>query len=669
MNNTSSKFREDLQGLRAVAIWLVLMAHSGLNILPGGFIGVDVFFVISGYLITSLLYREKQQTGRISLLRFYAKRLKRLFPALLFMVVAVTVFILILLTPFESSSQLLSIPYVLTWTSNINFALTEIDYFDDLAGKDMFLHTWSLGVEEQFYLIWPFIILLLFAKNSFRMANGSLARDKLMVSFLLFAGFIIAYYWNEYSPQQAYYMMPTRIWQLAFGAAVYVFFSASGERKEIKPDYHPRLSRYVAYSGLFLVIGFAIAFNPNQYNPGLWTVIPVAGAALIIVSGNLASRSGASLLSHPLLVWFGDRSYSMYLWHWPVFVLGYLIGFEGQYLPVLAMVMLVIALSHVSYHYVELPFWKGRFSQHTPRNYILSTLCVLAIVLLAHDYGVDVMTKANSVAMAEKNAIEKLSRKWRDDMPVLYRDGCDAGFERSTPEPCVFAGDGFQKTAVFIGDSIGAQWFSFMTELYPEPEWRIIAYTKSACAMVDEDYYYPRIKKIYSSCTAWRNAALNEIQQIKPDVVVTGNSISYEFNRSQWIDGSSRVLDRLSLASEHVIVIPGTPSPGFHGPRCLARKSLFQDIRGNVSCESSNKLHMAIAVENYIQRAVDAFSNVHLLSLNDLVCPGDVCKAINEKDVVVFRDAVHLTDSYVRMLIPEIRKRVELIAKRKKTER
>jgi len=155
-------FRRDLQGLRAIAILLVILAHTNLGILPGGFIGVDVFFVLSGYLITGLLLLELEQSGRIAFTRFYSRRLKRLLPALIFMLSISSGVAIWLLSGVEARAQLSSSPFAATWTSNLYFAFTTIDYFDELMSKDLFLHTWSLGVEEQFYLLWPVILLILF---------------------------------------------------------------------------------------------------------------------------------------------------------------------------------------------------------------------------------------------------------------------------------------------------------------------------------------------------------------------------------------------------------------------------------------------------------------------------------------------------------------------------
>lgn len=193
-------FRPDLQGLRALAIVLVILAHAHFDLFQGGFIGVDVFFVLSGYLITGLLVRELRQTERIRFIAFYSRRLKRLLPALTAMLVIVTGTAVWLLSDLESRTQLTSAPYAATWTSNLYLALVEIDYFNELAARDLFLHTWSLGVEEQFYLIWPAFLLVLFLARQ-RFLGISAAPTKLVwLGLGLLSTVSLVYSWTLSSP-------------------------------------------------------------------------------------------------------------------------------------------------------------------------------------------------------------------------------------------------------------------------------------------------------------------------------------------------------------------------------------------------------------------------------------------------------------------------------------
>ncbi len=362
-------FRRDLQGLRAIAILLVVLTHAHLGIVPGGFIGVDVFFVLSGYLITALLLHELQQTGRIAFMRFYARRLKRLLPALVFMLSVSFGIAVWLLSGVEARAQLLSSPFAVTWTSNLYFAFATIDYFNELASQDLFLHTWSLGVEEQFYLIWPVVLLMLFwAGKLWRGANRH--RLGLMLSGLgivFIASLALSLYWTVNLPQEAFYLMPSRIWQFSTGAIVYLSLRGySLDRHELTQGFNKTVTYFTLVTGLILIIGSAMVLNRGLAYPGLWALAPSLGAASIIVAGHMISIGQTGPLAHPVLVWLGDRSYSLYLWHWPVFIFGFSLGLQDHVIPTLGMMALSLLAATLSFRYIELPFWKGRWSHARP---------------------------------------------------------------------------------------------------------------------------------------------------------------------------------------------------------------------------------------------------------------------------------------------------------------
>jgi hypothetical protein len=221
-----------------------------------------------------------------------------------------------------------------------------------------------------------------------------------------------------------------------------------------------------------------------------------------------------------------------------------------------------------------------------------------------------------------------------------------------------------RKTVVLLGDSIGAQWYSLIPELFPAPLWRIIVLTKSSCAMVDEDFYYARIGRIYRVCTDWRNAVLDELDKFDPDVLIMGSVATYDFSESQWVEGSARVLERVSKVATTVFVIPGTPSLGFDGPGCVARNLSSEGIVVPDAClAKEDRLQYVEPVAEFLGQAVNRFPNVYLLDLNDLVCPGRRCNAVSEQGLVVFRDSQHLTDTFVRAQVPFVREKIKHLIK------
>jgi peptidoglycan/LPS O-acetylase OafA/YrhL len=643
-------FRPDLQGLRAVAILLVVLAHAGVPGFAGGFVGVDVFFVLSGYLITGLLLRELEQTGRIRLLDFYARRLKRLLPAMIVMVAGTVGLAFWLLAPFEASAQLASSPYAITWTSNLYFLFSTFDYFDELASRDLFLHSWSLGVEEQFYLVWPLLLLVLISAGPAR--RGLVRSPIVLLSLVGVASLAFSLYLSSRWPHAAFYSMPARMWQFCLGAIVYVAFapSAAGAKRGTRRSGRP-VSWMALVSGIALIAGSAVGLHPNLVYPGLWALLPSIGTVLVIAAGYGLSAGHAGPLAHRSMVWLGDRSYSWYLWHWPILVLGYSVGFENDRLAVAGLVLFSLLAAMLSYRFVELPFWKGSFSFPRPLQVLPASIVVMAASLLASTHMVRHLQETGK-------AIEA-SYHWRYDFPEIYRLPCDAWFEHADVEPCVFGDENAEKTVVLLGDSIGVQWFSMVPEVFQEPGWRTVVLTKSGCAMVDVEYYYPRIGSMYEVCTEWRNAVLNHLDADKPDVIIVGSSAGYDFDEKQWVEGKERVLDRLTRAAHSVLIIPGTPSLGFDGPGCVTRHVRPGGAIGAHACNARNRVAMPYEVRRYLGKASEAYSNAHLLDLNDLICPGDICSAMDSNGIVVFRDSQHLTDSFVRAQAPTIRERVE----------
>lgn len=373
-------YRKDIQGLRAVAIILVVLAHAPLGILSGGFIGVDVFFVISGYLITGLISREYKESQKINLLNFYARRLKRLFPALFIMVVGVYFFSLWFLSASEISTQLTSLPYAISWTSNLYFTFQTIDYFDELSTRDLFLHTWSLGVEEQFYLIWPVIIILLFSfANSFAKSNFN---KKIIFLFVfLIIGFIFSVITSIYFPKSHFYAMPSRIWQFALGGIIYFLHQENNIQSifQIKQ----KLNLSMSLIGLIMLITAAITFSHNMLYPGFWAIIPSLATALIIFSGYFINHS-SNIFNHVILQWIGDRSYSWYLWHWPVFLLGSAIYSENSIIFSIFLIILSFLLAIISYRVVEIPFWKGKLSRFSSASVILVVLIIMMALIITY---------------------------------------------------------------------------------------------------------------------------------------------------------------------------------------------------------------------------------------------------------------------------------------------
>jgi len=659
--STGITFRKDIQGLRAVAVGLVVLAHAGVAGFSGGFVGVDVFFVLSGYLITGLLVDERLSTGTICYGRFLSRRLKRLLPAMLVMLVLVLSVSSLALTAFEMRVQSRSFPFATVWASNFYFAFVERDYFQALQAEDLFLHTWSLGVEEQFYIVWPWLILL-FVGLRIR-DNTCHARANVVIGALatIFAASLaLSLYLSAYMPILSFYMMPTRAWQFALGSAVFIGLHL---RDTVSDEYlategGKTAFRLVGGAGLLLILGSSMLLSSNTNYPGYYALFPSFGAAMIIAAGKLYPTLGVSgLLRQRIFVWLGDRSYSIYLWHWPVLKLGSSMGVAKSIPGVVTLIIVSFLLSMASYRYVELPFWKGGRSRAVPSTVLLHS--ALAIVL-----SIGLSTALERSVYGETAVPPKaVAYEARADIPKILYSGkldCDTWVRSSELVPCAVAdGDGGHR-AVLLGDSIGAQWSNLVADMLAEQNWKVTVLTKSACAIVDHTWYYGIAGGDFDVCTEWRRNALGFIADARPDVVFVGSSAFYEFTEAQWVDGSRAVNAELSAAAGQVIVIPGIPRLSFDGPSCLGNpmRYAFQLIDGERECEESRQETVPDDVSNYLLRSAHGFNNVQVLDLGDLVCPNRRCAASTADGIPVFRDSTHLTVAFVESLVPEVRDRL-----------
>ncbi len=654
----SIKFRPDLQGLRAIAVLLVILNHAECPLFPGGFVGVDVFFVLSGYLISGLLIKEYQSNGNIQFLVFISRRLKRLLPALTLMLSITLLISPILISSHELEQQLSSVFFAVTWTSNLFFAFSKMDYFSELQSRDFFLHTWSLGVEEQFYLFWPLLLTLFFGFLSKIKSKENFDNDLLWLFFILFiTSLFLCIYWSSHYPLWSFYLMPTRIWQFALGASIYVLEIRKNNNPAThinKPWLSWKLSRSIV--GLIFIFGSALFLHDNMTYPSYRAVFPSVGAALVIAGG--VDGFTRRLLSNPVCVWLGNRSYSWYLWHWPMLMFGFAWGAQNSLAAIISLITLSLGLAMLTYRYIELPFWKGKYSRSLPSKTILVSFLTIALFVTGS-------LKLFNFVSNEFGIRGKPYNQAKADVPAIYHayaDGCDSWYANAKVQPCVIGNNGAPKTVVLIGDSVGAMWVSMLPEIFKSPKWRIVVLTKSACPMVDKEFYYERIKKMYTVCTEWRKAAMGYIQSLRPDLLVIGDSAIYPFTKEEWTDGTKAVLSQLTGSTEHIILIPGNPTISFDGPSCLSRWNAdgpgrvvrWMNEQGinffnpqNLTCQEKVTSKLYDDVSDYLTAASQAYPNVHLLNLNDFVCPDGICSAQNSSGTIVFRDNHHVTNSFV----------------------
>ena len=447
-------YRPDIDGLRGIAVGLVLLYHAFPNIRSGGFVGVDVFFVISGYLISSIVLTGLR-AGRFSLLEFYRRRVRRIVPALLAVIASCSIVGWFLLLPNEWRWLGRSITWCALFLANIFFATTG-GYFDRTAELNPLLHLWSLGVEEQFYLAWPVLLM-------FTVRFGVTLR---LLAALIAASLAVSIWSAWYAPTAAFYYPATRAWELGVGG----FLAAWQIRMTHAPTTPIPTGRFLDWTGksaaraasslagLALIVAGGICWTDEQAIPGIWCSIPVTGAALLIAAGTQAPVNRLLLCTRPL-VFLGRISYSLYLWHWPLFSFTRIVlGHAPQ--PSLAGGLIVVAFAAAcaSYRWIELPM---RFGAPAKKRapLLLAGLAALALVGTAADQGW-IVGRLTGPAVAAWNTAVK---DWRfsGEMNADKR----TGFVLRT----VHARDSAK--TLFVGDSHIQQYWprvAHVIDLYPD---------------------------------------------------------------------------------------------------------------------------------------------------------------------------------------------------------
>jgi peptidoglycan/LPS O-acetylase OafA/YrhL len=371
VRDTALPYRPDIDGLRAIAVAVVIAYHGFPKLLTGGFIGVDIFFVISGYLITQLILTGLQ-AGTFSLGVFYQRRVRRILPALLVVLAACGVFGWFALLPTEMQWLGRSIGWCAAFVANVFFARTGGDYFDKAADLHPLLHLWSLGVEEQFYLVWP-VLLMLAVKRG--VALGVLVA-------VIATSLAISIWGAWYAPAPHFYLPAPRAWELAVGA-ILAARELGGRRTFVADALRSRtwypMPQACSLAGLSLIAAGAVFLTAHLAIPGMWSIIPTAGAALFIGAGPLVPVN-RKLLGNPPMVFVGRISYPLYLWHWPLFSFARII--LGRPPPPAVMagaVFLAFVGAYATYRLIEVPIRHGELSRKTV-PVLLAALAGIALI-------------------------------------------------------------------------------------------------------------------------------------------------------------------------------------------------------------------------------------------------------------------------------------------------
>ena len=588
-----------IQALRALAAILVLVYHA--KWLDGGYIGVDIFYVISGFLITGILVRELDAKNSISLLSFYARRAKRLLPAsfLVIFVTGIAGYILLPASMRESFGR--DLIAASTYVSNFLFALWENDYQNLNSTPSPFIHFWSLAVEEQFYLFWPFFILLLF-----RIGRRRAVLYGVIVT--LIGSFLFSLYLTERAPIWAFYILPTRAWELAAGALL-VFL----------PDLR-RIRPVIALSSFIVVLTATYIFDEATPFPGTAALAPVVATVLLLASRSNWPPFLDAIARFRGTQWLGAISYPLYLWHWPVLVIPAI--YLGQELTVVQTVLLLgltVVLAGLTHKYVEGPLREVAVSDFTALKLAaLATTFSVAVGLITYSQ----YSNTISVADGTRYSLNEIRSK-----PISNIDGCHIHRGQTVSPRCEYGDLTSEETIVLYGDSHAAQWLPALDIIGKKRGIKIVSLTKSACPSSEV------VKELSSQydvedCQAFRNSSVARINKIKPlAVILTGMQpitapYSDESARSWWLAGEKKALNRIQGATQFPIYLTDTPLPKVDIPDCIVAG------RG-AECDTA--------------RPIDAEVAAGLIPINPTpwLC-ADTCPAIVD-GIIAYRDKSHLT--------------------------
>ncbi|WP_431229550.1 acyltransferase family protein [Paenarthrobacter nicotinovorans] len=654
----------------------MLLFHAGVPWLPGGFIGVDVFFVISGFLITTGIVKEIRTKGKLSLKGFYARRAVRILPAATVALVGVVVLSFLVL-PITRWLQIgkdaaASGVYIVNWL----FANSAVDYMARDAAPSPFQHFWSLSVEEQFYLVWP---LLLMCAAGLAKRLGKERERAFLVALAIIAVPSLAWsvFMTATNPGAAYFVTTTRMWELAVGAGLAI--TASSVNRIPKA-----VAAIVGWLGLAAIVASAVLYTSELPFPSYTALLPTLGAAGVIWAGPLAGTAGPGVfLGIRPMVAIGGVSYSLYLWHWPLIVFAG--ALFGTLSPTLGLIVVVVSFipAWLSLKFVEKPALEWSKFQNGTGNQLqlggLATLgAVTAAVILAvmvpptpaaPSIDVSALRQQNAVsgraepigaevlfaAPATNTAVDSFKSltpnvvEITNDVPIVNKNGCMQDDDSTEAVKCSFGDTKSSKVIALIGDSHAAMLIPGFSSMAQRLGWRVDTYTKGACPFVTNTV--TKDGKPFDSCRQWGENVTTAVLADSPQVVVTamsryrviaGTTLSFEDSVEPLAQGLHEAWQPFLARSIPVFAMRDTPRPDVQVADCIARN---QTALTKCAWPKAQVLFQ----DPPEARAVRGLPGTSLVDLTPAICPQDMCPSVIG-GVVVYRDNNHLTATFAQSL-------------------
>lgn len=619
-------YRPEIDGLRAVAVIPVILFHAGFELFSGGYAGVDVFFVISGYLITSIICGELDQ-DTFSIRRFYERRIRRILPALFFVMLCCIPMAWLWMSPSQLKNFSEATIAVSTFTSNILF-WWKSDYFAPDARLDPLLHTWSLAVEEQFYILFPLIVLAIwrFGKNI----------AFLTISILVVCSLFLSEQISTQFPSANFYLLPSRAWELGIGA-----LCAFVLHRRVQPR-----NGFVAGIGSVMILLSFVLYDESVLFPSLYALLPVGGAALFIIfaaSGTPAAR----LLSTPLFVGLGLVSYSAYLWHQPIFAFARILNLSeptGGIMAMLALLSLVLAV--LTWRFIESPFRRkhAHFLGRSERVFAAALIASIGFIAVG-SYGA--ILDGNSVAWtspneAVANAISFLDYKDSPEYSAQFKsDNCgfsgNTGSFRDFDKSCLTPSL-FKKNFLLIGDSHAVHLTMAFAKFYAEHN--ILRATASGCRPILHGGGAPACRELYDYIFDWLGSH---------PTAVEGVILSARWRKGKELDGLKETLAFLRGLGLKTVVL----GPIVEYDQDLPLLIAYSIKLGEKDFDASRYVRQEVWEIDHLVAEVARRSESGYLSMVDAICDGNICRLYSKGGDPIQFDYGHLTGAGAMSIIEE----------------
>jgi peptidoglycan/LPS O-acetylase OafA/YrhL len=660
------RFRPDVEGLRAVAVLLVVFYHADSPGVTGGFVGVDVFFVISGFVITGVLLRERGGTGHTSIVAFYARRVRRILPAATLTILATVAASYALLGFVAGNGVADDGRWAAVFLANFHFESIGTNYFTATLPPSPLQNFWSLSVEEQFYLVYPTLFLVV---ASLRGRVSLHVRMAVVLSAVVAGSFWLSVTQTASAPTAAYFSPFTRAWELALGALVAV---GTPWLKRLPIT----IAATLAWSGLVAIGVAAFTFTSATPYPGSLVAIPVVGAALVIGGGVAEPRRGAErLLGLGPFQWFGKRSYSLYLWHWPILIIAAEQAGRTSlpFRDTIWLLLLAVAVSMASYRLVENPIRHLRLPPKATvaagAAVVLATVLALTLAITTEttpDAAVHLPIAPNTDAVLQAVAAARsihtvpsiLDPSLADVGSDYGEDGisraCSASYFQSTTEKLCVLGDVHgRRLLVVYGDSHAGMWLPGFDGLAKTAHMRLLVLSKPGCPAALVTISNPRgvgnPAGAFTACNEWHTWAVKTINRLAPSMLVVTQESGFTapgqpqpvFSASEWADGLNALLAKIPNPRIEKVILGNIPQLAGSPPTCLAAH-----LNQVQAC--STPIAQAVVPLDATEYAVARAHGIKYIDPTSWLC-SRVCTAIvGAYDV--YLDKFHITAAYATYL-------------------